>query len=180
MDTPALMRRPGAKIKGCGSALIKHLLADLINSSKHFTFSGVIATEISNLARLDGVNISAPMTGTIVGTDKTEVKNNTLTTLYNFSLDPGIYICEFQLTWSSNATGARKMGVAEVDKTDSIASGNIRTSYVQAVDSDTTRQHLIFFVNLSTTTKYAVRVQQTSGATLTTALRMGLIKLKDA
>ena len=44
------MWRPGAKIKGCGSALIKHLLADLINSSKHFTFSGVIATEISNLA----------------------------------------------------------------------------------------------------------------------------------
>ena len=53
MDTPALMWRPGAKIKGCGSALIKHLLADLINSSKHFTFSGVIATEISNLTLLN-------------------------------------------------------------------------------------------------------------------------------
>ena len=40
---------PGAKIRGCYSALMKHLPADLINSSKHFTFSGVIATEISNL-----------------------------------------------------------------------------------------------------------------------------------
>lgn len=53
MDTPALMWRPGAKIKGCGSALIKHLLADLINSSKHFTFSGVIATEISNFGSIN-------------------------------------------------------------------------------------------------------------------------------
>ena len=53
MDTPALMWRPGVKIKGCGSALIKHLLADLINSSKHFTFSGVIATEISNISSID-------------------------------------------------------------------------------------------------------------------------------
>lgn len=119
------------------------------------------------------------MTGTVVGTDKTEVKNNTLTTLYNFSLDPGIYICEFELTWSANATGSRRIGVAEVDKTDTIATGNIRTSYVQAVDGDTTRQHLIFFVNITTTTKYAVRVQQFSGTTLTTALRMALIKLKD-
>lgn len=136
--------------------------------------------EYSNLTKLDGINISAPMTGTIVGTDKTEVKNNTLTTLYNFSLNPGIYICEFQLTWSSNAVGSRRIGVAEVDKTDSIATGNIRTSYVQAVDGDATRQHLIFFLNIDTVTKYAVRVQQYSGATLTTALRMGLIKLKDS
>ena len=45
-----LMWWPGAKIRGCYSALMKHLPADLINSSKHFTFSGVIATEISNLA----------------------------------------------------------------------------------------------------------------------------------
>ena len=44
-----LMWWPGAKIRGCYSALMKHLPADLINSSKHFTFSGVIATEISNL-----------------------------------------------------------------------------------------------------------------------------------
>lgn len=43
---------PGAKIRGCYSALMKHLPADLINSSKHFTFSGVIATEISNLTGL--------------------------------------------------------------------------------------------------------------------------------
>lgn len=49
MDILVLMWWPGAKIRGCYSALMKHLPADLINSSKHFTFSGVIATEISNL-----------------------------------------------------------------------------------------------------------------------------------
>ena len=84
MDTPALMWRPGAKIKGCGSALIKHLLADLINSSKHFTFSGVIATEISNL-----VLYNNPITASIVSA------NNKLAvdSAYIVKIAPKIYIC---------------------------------------------------------------------------------------
>ena len=36
-NTPALMWCPGAKIRGYYSALIKPLLADLINSNRYFT-----------------------------------------------------------------------------------------------------------------------------------------------
>ena len=46
---------------------MKHLPADLINSSKHFTFSGVIATEISNIGYINSIAIEVAINSTYSG-----------------------------------------------------------------------------------------------------------------
>lgn len=132
----------------------------------------------SNLTALKGINIQCANQSTVVGTDNVSVPDNTITDLYSFSLDPGIYILEFQTSWKSNAAGVRTMGIALSD-TDVIAMNNMASSIVQPVDGDTTRQTIVYFTAPTSKVSYTVRAKQTSGSALTCRLRMGLMKLKE-
>ena len=161
---------------------MKHLPADLINSSKHFTFSGVIATEISNLdvlnTRTKNIDINLQSTNAVVGTEDTTIANDKETVIYTFSLDPGIYIMEFQVSWKKNPNGARYVGVA-LANSESWGEGNMQTSIVQPASTDTTRQLVVYFTHPRVKTDYKVTAIQTSGANLTCRLRMGKLKLTN-
>lgn len=128
------------------------------------------------MTSLSNVHIESTAQNTVIGTDDTSVSNNKSTTLYTFTLTPGLYIMEFQVSWSSNANGFRVLGVA-INGDSNETMGNIYQSVIAPAEGVTTRQHLIYFTQPSRTTTYDLRVKQTSGTSLTTKIRMGKIQL---
>ena len=128
------------------------------------------------MTSLSNIHIESTAQNTVIGTDDTSVPNNKSTTLYTFTLTPGLYIMEFQVSWSSNVNGYRVLGVA-INGDSNETMGNIYQSIIAPVEGATTRQHIVYFTKPSRTTTYDVRVKQTSGTSLTTKTRMGKIQL---
>lgn len=105
------------------------------------------------------------------------VANNTLTSLYNFTLaKTGEYLAVVSVSWAANASGYRAVGL----NTNNTGLRASRFLGSRVAPSPTQETWMIFTTHLhvtSTSTRYYLNVQQTSGGSLNASYGIRLIYL---
>lgn len=94
---------------------------------------------------------------------------------YTFQLSAGMYLVAFGADFSSNATGYR---MVQIKATSTGAGGNRYTPTARAVDGNNTRLSGVIVLTPTASTEYAMYAYQNSGAALTVAPWLNIIRLK--
>lgn len=94
---------------------------------------------------------------------------------YTFTLSAGMYLVAFGADFSSSATGYR---MVQIKATSTGAGGNRYTPTARAVDGNNTRLSGVILLTPTASTEYAMFAYQNSGAALTVAPWLNVIRLK--